>query len=796
MNIKLAERLGCLRHLLTSGLLTLFLFPSDSSQADLIFWNGGDGVWDNSDANWSPSDEPDPDDDVIIGGNSNVTLGSHNAVESLAILTGASLRTEHYGLSVADQVTVNGLLQVAANSLSATLPLVSLTTSEVQITSGGELRMANTIEIDDPNGVGQFVNAGTLYGNNHLHFADQFNGTSDVFVNHGVLTVGNVTNSLVPFPGAPPARTLHLTAADPGARFDLDGNGSGVVNVGRNATLNVDGTVTSFQGAINLGHNSTLDISNGWFLGELLQGPATLTVDNGFVSGGVLGQDIPADVATIKGGQVIMDHLDSVINMVDDDGALTFDAGLLATFGTIQHRGTLTFNAPAQIGSGVDVLNTFNSHLVVNSDVSIDDHDWDWDSTGSASSITINAGGSLNTNFLSPTADDLWSANLYINGGSLNVHTFDGSWGQNAGTITIGGGGAGSTISGSVVFVQTNGSLHVEPDAFLDFNTQSIWSNGTLEVNGLAFLNDKVTWAGSTVHGDGLLVPTEEVKVSANTTIGVDRYVMNQANTLVEPGVVFTVDVVGIDGFPGGNDVLDFQEVTVNSGVLDLTVDSGKWRLGGTSSTSAGILNLVNSGGGPPQLLGSTLRTEGTGQIRISGDTQIIAPLELGAGVNGAPATGLDIQGIGGTVTFLTGGLTLDGGSLRDSIDRSLFNSNVNLLTPLLVTGDSTVDVEVFDWDGGPTTVTPSGTLRMLSGESRASGRNAMTLSSPSIAATPWSTSAITIPGPWQACCISTMSPMTNPFYRVTMCKLAMTARCRRRWSTWEVQGCPKSPRP
>ncbi|MEM8681301.1 MAG: hypothetical protein AAGF97_18295, partial [Planctomycetota bacterium] len=551
-------------------------------------------------------------------------------------------------------------------------------------------------------------------GNDNLHFADQFSGTQTVLVNHGTIGVGNVTNSIIPIPGAPPARTLHITAADAGSRFDLDGNGTGILNIGRNGTLNVDGTVTEFKGQINLGHNSTLDISNGWTLGE--SGGATLTVDNGFVSGGILGQDIPADVATIKGGQVTMNHPDSLINMVDDDGGLVFDAPFHASRGTIQQEGTLTFNAPTFIGFAVDFQNAFNSDLIVNSVVEVLDADWDWDSTGSGRTVTINEGGELRTNFLNSMADDLWSANMVLNGGKLHVETLDDIWGQNAGTIVVNPSNTGSTIDGGILFQQTNGSLHVEQAATLNFNTPSRWSNGTLRVDGFGFLNEPVEWAGGSVIGDGILVSSDQTTVTADTTIGVHRYGLNQSDTLIEPGVTLTLDVHSIDTFPGGNDVLTFHDVTVESGVLDLNVDSGMWRLSGMTSESAGVLKLHNVGSGVPKLQGSALRTEGTGHILVDGNAQIFSALELGQGTNGSSSVGLLIYGDGGTVDLITGGLTLDGGNIHDSIDRTTHDSEINLLSPLTVTGDSTVDVEVFDWDGSTTTVMPNGIFRMNSG--------------------------------------------------------------------------------
>ena len=259
------------------------------SHAATIVWIGGDGIWDSSILKWSPFDEPDPDDDVVIGNNDTVTMGMDNSIHSLAIIAGAALRTDQYALQVADSISLGGTLQVASNSLTGPLPPVSLTAGGVDVVFGGQFRMANTVQIVDPSGVGDFNihGGGTLYGNGNLHFADIFTGTQTLLTNNGEISVGNVTNSLFPLPGPPPARTLHISASDTGALFDLDGNGNGVVNVHRNGTLDIDGTVTDFTGEINLFHNSTLDISNGWLLGQSAQSGATLTVDNGFVSGGI-----------------------------------------------------------------------------------------------------------------------------------------------------------------------------------------------------------------------------------------------------------------------------------------------------------------------------------------------------------------------------------------------------------------------------------------------------------------------------------------------------------------------------
>jgi hypothetical protein len=95
------------------------------------------------------------------------------------------------------------------------------------------------------------------------------------------------------------------------------------------------------------------------------------------------------------------------------------------------------------------------------------------------------------------------------------------------------------------------------------------------------------------------------------------------------------------------------------------------------------------------------------GRIDVNGGAVIHAPLILEEG------TAFTIGGNGGTVD-LNAQLTLQGGDLVDDIDRITRDARVNVEGGLAVTGTSTVDVEFFNWDEGPTVIGPFSALSML----------------------------------------------------------------------------------
>ena len=703
-------QISIIRHL---GVMALLLtFGLDSSNSATLTWIGGNGgVWDADQGKWSPADEPDPDDDVHLFGSS-LTLGINNMVNSV-LQNGSNgfLGTEQYSLAILDNLTIAGgaVFQATAND-TANKPAVSAQLADTLVGTNGKFEMANTVWVAKSSGNALFhIFNGELHGNGHLFFVDSLASETTVFENEGKLTVGNVAN--FPLLGTPPARTLRLSANDSDAAFDLSGQDlSGTVDVRRNATLDIDGEIETFRGTMTLRHNSSFDASEGWWLGRLTEGPGTLVVDNGFVPGnpGLLIPSVPADTAYIKGQTFIIDNPNSLVDMVDTDGGLTIDSQLFATFGAIQHRGTLTINTDSLIGSGFNFQNDNQSHLVLNAELIVGDHDWDWDSTGSARQLTINGGGSLETNFQGAGADDMWSANMQINGGLLSVGTQDGSWGQNAGTITIGPstGADPSRITGSVFFDQTNGSLVVESGGEFEMLTQSHWG-ATLQVDGEARLKNDIQWKGGNITGTGTLVQQADAQATSNTTIGVSKFKWDGGDTTVAPGVTLTVDVDNIDYT---DNIYNNATINVNSGVLDVTVANGTWEL-----FNNGVVNLSNSGGGTPTISGSRLRTGGSGQVRVEGVATITAPLWIGSGINGNSTDGVMITGSGGVLNIFGPSLLLDGGNIRDNIDRSLFNTQVNLFAPMTVTQESIVDVETFDWDGNSTTVDQLGVFRMLS---------------------------------------------------------------------------------
>ncbi len=394
-----------------------------------------------------------------------------------------------------------------------------------------------------------------------------------------------------------------------------------------------------------------------------------------------------------------MSMIGGTINLDNAADHLIFDAVLFAAGGTINHdAGTITFNSSSTIGAATDFQNGATTNLDINAFVTVNDANWDWDALGgSGRVITIGDLGTLNANITAAAADDIWTAVMHINSGSLNVQADDNTWGQNGGSINIGGNTL-STIGGDR-FEKTGGTFNVAAGANVDITAQSDWGNGTFDVDGEAELIGATEWAGANVTGDGILEQDGNATVTFDSNIGVHTYDWDQAVTTVNPNVTFTIDVTNIDR---GNDTFNNNDINVNSGTLSVNVADNEWALGG-----GGDLFLTNTGAGNPVLNGDTLRVLNAGDIFVDGGAQINAEVIFDEGSD------MTIQGSGGIVTF-SGGFTLDGGDIIDTIDRSLADSEVNVNSPLTVTGVSTVNVEYFDWDNSSTTIGTNGDLSIV----------------------------------------------------------------------------------
>jgi PEP-CTERM motif len=678
----------------------LAIFLATPAQAVLKQWNSAsDGNW-NVSTNWTPPGVPLTGDDVRVGtvigtAGTRVTMDITDFVNTLQLSNGNDLSTGGFELVVnttggSTGTTLSGsgtTLLVKVNSSNPAFD--SFDTDSLTVNSGSTVMMlGGVLEVDEAN----YTNNGTLRGYGTIDLEDSVAAVTSLFTNSGgTINVGNAADGFIILSDV--ARTLQINATDADARIDLDNGVNPTLNINRAGTFDVNVPFAdAFSATLNMAANSTLDMSNSWSRNA---GNLNVNTQAGFFAGQ------PAGTATIRGATY--SQTGGSINLDNVADHLVFNATSTITGGTIDlTQGTITFNRSATIGAGVDfIINAAiaETEINVNSTVTVNDTNWNWDGAGQSTNV-INIGdfGTLNANITA--SSDRYSGTMNINGGTLNVQGLSNTWGQDSGTITIGG-TTQSVIAGDL-FVKTGGSFVVDSGANLDMNNAQDWDGGSLTVNGILDLNGTTEWAGTIVNGTGRIEPGT-ANVTANQTINIGVYDWDTGTTTVNPGVTFTINATNIDI---GNDRHD-GTINVNSGTINVNVADNQWDLNGN-------LNLTNTGAGNPVLNGDTLRVFGNGDIVVDGGATINANLILEEG--GTPGTGTDltIVGSGGTVS-LQGATTLAGGDILDTIDRSLANSTVNMNGSLTVTGVSTVNVEEFDFDQGPTTVTPDGVLTISS---------------------------------------------------------------------------------
>ncbi len=661
-------------------------------------WIGGNVDWIDNGAtnNWSPADEPDPDDEAIFNTANSVNLGSNNSILALTLSGGIDLFTN------GNDLAVDGLLQLSGSGTSLFVggAASELNADNLTINSSGVLELTGgSIVVDEESGTGllQINAAGTFAGHGALTFADTPILATTLLRNEGALTA--LSRGLTIFT-PPPVGTLTINDASIGGRVDLDGAGTaGVVNVNRNQTLDINVPLSdNFAGTMNLFHNATFDMSTAW----TMDGGA-IFVDNGFVDNSLPNPDIPADVSTIAGATFT--QTGGTINVVDTDGTLRFDAPFSMSGGTITNNGLVMFNADTTITSGGSItMPTTSSSFTVGAGrhVQISLNNFDLDGGNAVTNIiTVNAGGALllgTTDYDPDSATNRYDGTLNLNSGSIQLSVTDATFvmdgvlnmdsssgfaanwsgkpltiGNDAGVLdadlNVLGGGF-NELASNVTFnsdadvdIAAGSHLRFIGTATATFNTVSGGSHaqftgaGTLEFNNALNFNEAVTFnmSGGTINLTGSDATGATTNIDAPVVINVANFgSFGNAN-----GV-------------GGPDTLDIDALT-HTGSLTVNLDNpdAEWTL-----TAPGVMNL--KGGN------STLLTllDGSGVI-LNGTTNVTGAVGIGARAD-----------IGGTVNILTTGsntgLVLEGG------------------VPLVVINN--LDIDVNRLVGG--TINGPGTLR------------------------------------------------------------------------------------
>lgn len=446
------------RFLMVATLLVLSGFSV--SRVEAIDWIGGNDPWDGDIFNWSPFDEPDPDDSAVFNTNNHVEMAMDNEIASLTMSNGIELDTETFYLDVNGDITLSdvGTTLRAGESNTIGLPATSISAYNITVNDGATYANANFTSFIHPTTTGLFdiSPGGTLSGHGLIRNGDGVASPTAVYLNDGVIRPGTVSDGFVIVGGSPTARTLTLDAIDGDARIDLDGlSGIGRVDLNHNQTLDVDlQLIDDFDGTIDLAHNSTLDIEHAWeFAG-------TMNVASGFVPANPpFLPAIPADVAYLAGGQITMDESTTTLNVIDEDGTLQIDAEFIAHDGTIANNGHIVFNQDATINSGVDFqMLGVEADMTVGAGatVEINDADMDFDGGGASTNvITVEAGGLLDLNLGNFEGNDRADGFLTLNSGSLSLTVDDGSWTMERRLTLNNNGGGVPVVSGSAMVVVT-----------------------------------------------------------------------------------------------------------------------------------------------------------------------------------------------------------------------------------------------------------------------------------------------------------------------------------------------------
>ena len=642
---------------------------AELAPAAAITWIGGNANWDAVNANWSPADEPDANDEAIFSTSSTVNLA--NAADTILALTlsgGIDLNTN------GNDLTVDGLVQLTGSGTNLFVGGSGslLLADSVSVNSGGTLRLTGgAVSMVEESGSGSFAVAagGTLSGNGAINLNDGGVATGTTLLTlNGTLAATSTTTGDT-FGTAAATLTINLSDAD--ARIDLD-QGASVVNISRNDTLAINGVTHGaadpYSGTLNLSAGATLEMSAAWQTD-------TGTINVNTVGIGAATAGAPATIAgaafSLGGGTINLDDIDS----------LRFSALFNATGGAINNAGLIIFNAGSTIGTGTDFQMTGNSASLTVEEgvtVNIDDADFDADSGGAANNIiTINNGGVLDLD-LGAGADESLSGIINLNGGELDVTTADNTWQIDA-IVTTGADTGTSLVNGAAVTF-TNATVIVSVNSRLDVNASNVWSSGgnlDVKTGGVARLIGSTTFnTPGAITGAGTLLTNDAVNFATATVINMPGGTVDLDGGADSAGATITVNAnttinAGTMASFGNTNIVDANTLALNqfaSLTVNLTNPADEWTI-----NPAGRLEINAVGGnlGGSGIQGSDFNMEGIGSI--TGNSIWTARTDISGRLDVALNGSLSLRG--GTLTDtnrLRGGSILGFGRLRALTDEAL----------------------------------------------------------------------------------------------------------------------------
>jgi hypothetical protein len=580
-------------------------------------WIGNDANWDNDSTKWSPTGLPFGSDEAIFNTPNTVELGIKQSVNDLTLSSGIDLSTNGFLLIASDITSITGdgtVLHIEGASSTLDGRTVTLNSSGAIQLDAGTLRVVTSTTSP---GVVDINPGTTISGHGTVRVDGSPSTVTTVIINDGAISA--TSTPLIPG-DPPPVGSLFVSAPNVNVRIDLDGQSeSGVLNVGRNQTLTVEGIMLdNFSATLNMAQNSAFGTSRQpWYVN------GSLMIDNGLVDNPSPDADIPAGPATIL---TAITQEGGTITVADNDGALIFEGPAQIRSNLVNH-GLVRFDAGSFIHPAANfTMPTDSSSITVGPSVMVTfaQPNFDLDGNGTETNVvTLQTQSQLYVN-IGAGGDDTITGTINFTGATLQVTTADNNW-HLQGNVNVSADPKFSMITGESLIVD-GATIDIAAGAQLFVNTVNQWNPGTsvsIAAGSLLSLNTNATVnSGAQFIGAGTLRFNSHTTLN-NATVATEIFdwdgESNLATHTIPAGSTFTINspVFDTDG--------DMDDTFSLAPGATLTVNGPtQWILEGTLNAGAPTAAVAAVVAGSSDLLQQ-------GTINVDGNTEISADVTFGA---------------------------------------------------------------------------------------------------------------------------------------------------------------------
>lgn len=448
------------------------------TMANTLSWIGGSADW-NTPSNWNLGSVPTSGDNALIAnaGSNTVSVVSGKTAVANTVTIGANDTLAVSGVLSAQSIVDNAVLSFFGTQTLASIP-ISLG-GAIVVQSGGVLTLGSGEAVTVTSGSASFSGGGTL--TNKGRISDAVAGGTLAIVPVGFTNQGTIIAS---------GSTLTI-GYDDGTNNGQRGtwSNSGVITLSANASLNLDGVVTTgglgtINGATNVSLLGTLNNAKATLdvvgVGKAL-GTVNLT-DTGMVSAGTI-VDTSGTGFTFDGGVFSAVTYQGPLNISTDGGTLIVENGLTVTGVGGAGAGTITLSR-----GGDAVLGFLGSQMIDNATINLNGTDSSNPLTeidiggGNGPVLTLGAHLTINSSVADTQADirnsTAQDVSSVVNDGTIIASAQNGSFHiipsegfTNQGTILIGNGetfeigpGAGTFVNAASGEIGVSGSSILEVD--------------------------------------------------------------------------------------------------------------------------------------------------------------------------------------------------------------------------------------------------------------------------------------------------------------------------------------------